>query len=51
MGSVHKLIRAYGVGSKKYEAHKQNQNPVERRIHKIKVTNCTVLNCSGTPSW
>ena len=31
-GSVHKLLRAHGLGIKQYEAHKQNQNPAERRI-------------------
>ena len=49
--SVHKLIRAYGVEVKQSEAHKQNQNPAERRIHATKVTNCTILNRSGAPSW
>ena len=32
MGSVRKLIRVYGVISNQSEAHKQNQNPAERRI-------------------
>ena len=32
MGSVHKILRAYGVGGKQSESHKQNQNPVKRRI-------------------
>ena len=32
MGSVRKFLHAYGVGSKQSEAHKQNQNPGERRI-------------------
>ena len=51
MGSVRKLLRAYVVGSKQYEAHKQNQNPDERRIQEIKCTTCTVLDSSGTPSF
>ena len=32
MGSVRKLLRAYGVGSKKYEVHKQNHNLSEHHI-------------------
>ena len=32
MGGMRKLIRAYVVVSKKYEAHKQKHNPAERRI-------------------
>ena len=31
-GSVRKLLHAYGVGSNKYEAHKQNRNPDEHLI-------------------
>ena len=49
MGSVRKLIRAYGVVSNQYEAHKQKQNPAERRIQEIKGTNCTALNSYGAP--
>ena len=51
MGSVRKLICAYGVVSKQYEAHKHNQNPAERSIQEIKGTNFTVINRSGAPSW
>ena len=51
MGSVRKLLRAYGVGSKQYEAHKQNQNPDECLIQYIKGTTCTFLDCSGAPIW
>ena len=51
MGSVRKLLRAYGVGSKKSESHKQNQNPAERSIQEIKCTTCTVLDRSCTPSF
>ena len=51
MGSLRKLIRAYGVRSKQSEAHKHNQNPAERRIQEIKGTNFTILNRSGAPSW
>ena len=51
MGSVTKLLHDYGVGRKKYEAHKKNQNPSERRIQEIKITTCTVLIRSGAPSW
>ena len=50
MGSVRKLSRVYGVGSKQYEAQKQNQNPSERRIQEIKVTTRTVLDRSDAPS-
>ena len=50
MGSVCKLLRAYEVESKKYEAHKQNHNPSENCIQDIKVTTCTILDCSGAPS-
>ena len=32
MGSVRKLLRSYGVGSKKSESHKHNHNPDERFI-------------------
>ena len=32
MGSVKNILRTYGVGSEKYEAHKQNQNPAELHI-------------------
>ena len=51
MGSVSKLLRAYGVGGKQSEPHKQNQNPAEHRIQEIKVTTCTVLDHYGAPSW
>ena len=51
MGSVHNLLRAYGVGSKQFEAHKQNQNPDERRIQEIKGITRNVLDCSGKPIW
>ena len=51
MVSVRKLLRAYGEGSKKYEAHKQNQNSSELRIQEIKVTTCIVLDYYGAPSW
>ena len=50
MGSVHKLLRAYGVGSKQYKARKQNQNPAERHIQETKGTTFTVLDRSGEPS-
>ena len=32
MGSVRKLLHAYGVVSKQYESHKQKQNPDEWHI-------------------
>ena len=51
MGSVSKLLCAYGVGSKQYESYKQNNNPSERRIQDIKDNTRTVLDRSGTPSW
>ena len=51
MGSVHKLLRAYGVGSKQYKAHKQNQNPAERHIQETKGTTFTVLDRSVAPRW
>ena len=48
---MQKLIRAYGVGSKQHEPHKQNQNPAERRIQDIKGTTRTVLDFFGAPIW
>ena len=51
MGSVLKLLHAYGVGSKEYEAQKQNQIPDERCIQDIKGTTFTVLDCYGAPIW
>ena len=51
MWSVRKLLCAYGVVSNKYESHKQNQNPAERRIQDIKGTSLTALDCSETPIW
>ena len=51
MVSAHKLFYAYGVGSKQYEAHKQNQNPSERRIQEVRGTTRIVLDCSGAPKW
>ena len=51
MGSVCKLLRAYGVGSKKYEAHKNNHNPAKRRIQEIKGTTWTIFDHYGAPSW
>ena len=50
MGSVTKLLHDYGVGRKKHEAHKKNQNPSERRIQDIKVNTRTILIRSGAPS-
>ena len=49
MESVRKLLHTYGVGSNKYEAHKQNQNPAERRIQEIKVITSIVLDHYCTP--
>ena len=51
MGSLRKLLSAYGVRSKQSEAHKHNQNPAECRIQVIKGTNFTILNCYDAPSW
>ena len=51
MGSVRKILRTYGVGSKKYEAHKQNHNPYECHIQDIKCTTRTILDHSGVPIW
>ena len=51
MGSVSKLLRAYGVGSKQSEPHKQNQNPAEHRIQEIKVTNLVRHNDQGRCKW
>ena len=51
MGIVRKLLHAYGVGSKKYESYKHNQNPDERLIKEIKGTASTVLDCSGAQIW
>ena len=50
MGCVRKILRAYGVGSKQSEDHKQNQNPYERHIQDIKGTTCNILDHSGEPS-
>ena len=51
MGIAINLLCAYGVRENKYEAHKQNQNPVERRIQEINGTTCPDLDHSVTPSW
>ena len=51
MGGVLKLIHAYGLGRNQSDAHKQNQNPEERRIQEIKGTSRNVLDHSDTPSW
>ena len=51
MGSVRKLLCIYGGVNKKYEAHKQNQNPAECRIQEIKCATRNSLYCSGEPIW
>ena len=51
MGRVHKLLRTYGLGSNKYKAHNQNQNPTKRHIQEVKGIICTVLDCYFAPSW
>ena len=51
MGSVRKLLRDYGMGSKKSEVHKQNRNPRERCIQEIKGTTSTILDKSGAQIW
>ena len=51
MGSVRKIIHAYGVGIKKYENNKKNKNPDNCLIQEIKGTTRTVIDCSGSPSW
>ena len=50
VGSVLKLLCAYGVGRRQYEFHKQNHNPAERRVQEIKVTTRTVLDCYVAPN-
>ena len=51
MGSVRKILRAYGVESKQSEAHKQNQNPSECHIQEIKGTTRNFIDRSITPRW
>ena len=50
MGSVRKLLRTHGEGSKQFESHKHNQKPAKRRIQEIKGTTWTVLDHSGAPN-
>ena len=50
MGSVHKILHAYGLGRKKSEDQKHNKTHAERRIQEIKGTTRTVLDCSEAPS-
>ena len=51
MGSVHKILHAYGLGRKKSEDQKHNKTHAERRIQEIKGTTRTILDCSEAPSW
>ena len=51
MGIVRNILRAYEVGRKQYESHKDNQNTYELRIQETKGTNFTVIDHSGAQSW
>ena len=51
MGCVLKLLRVYGLGRKKYEVHRQNNNPAKRHVQDIKGTPRTDLDCSVSPNW